>query len=151
MRVDPPGLTVRTLAGSMSALGVAAHYVSRHPPFDAFPAASLMRTLSGQIERQHYRVALDGQRVVGYLGWALYGRASAERFAATGKPPADSNEAQPEVVWILTAVVTRPEALLALYRAVRAQYPGLRLMAMRHKAGGRRVVYRRVLRSTGDT
>jgi len=145
MAVDRADLTVRTLDSPMTALGVAAHFVARHPPFDTFPAGALMRTLSGQVERRHYRLALEGRRVVGYLGWALYQSSEAERFAATGRPPDDSDQAPPDVVWILTAVTARPDTLLVLYRVVRAAYPGLLLMAMRHKPGGRRVVFRRRL------
>lgn len=145
MGTHRPDLSVRTLASPMTALGVAAHFVARHAPFDSFPAGALMRTLSGEIDRGHYRLALEGRRVVGYLGWALYTTATAERFAATGRPPLDADEPGASVVWVLTAVSARPDALLALYRAVRAAHPGLLLMAMRHKPGGRRVVVRRRL------
>lgn len=146
-----PPLTVRLLPGRWPALGVALHFLSRHEPFARFPAAALVRTVSGQVERGHYRVATVGDRVVGYLGWALYDAAVAERFAATMQPPDDRLAQGRDVVWILTAASHGADALLPMYRAVRALYPGLRLMGVRHKAGGRRVVFdRRLADQHGD-
>jgi uncharacterized RDD family membrane protein YckC len=49
-------------------------------------------------------------------------------------------------VWVLTAAALHPAALLALVRTVRAQHPGMRMMGVRHKAGGKRVVFDRAAR-----
>lgn len=136
-------LVVRTLAGRWPPLGVALHFLARREPFARFPSSALVRTVWGEIERGHYRFALSGDRVVGYLGWALYDAADARAFAAGGPPPGDDKAQGRDVVWILTAA--GDEALLPMYRALRALYPGRRLMGVRHKPGGRRVVYDRLL------
>ena len=66
---------------AVQALGVAAHFVAKFDTFGRFPAADLVRTLNGQINRGHYLFALDASadpaRVIGYFGWALYDQAVA--------------------------------------------------------------------------
>lgn len=125
------------------ALGLAAHFVAKREPFSRFPASDLIRTVSGQIHRGHYLFALDTStdpaRVVGYFGWALYDHAVAEQFAATGIPPADEMPTEGEVVWVLTAVAESRGAFIALGKGMRALYPTHRVMAIRHKADGKRV------------
>jgi hypothetical protein len=119
------------------ALGAAAHFVARHEPFGSFLAAELVRTLSGQVHRGHYLFALDVSakpaRVVGYFGWQLYSDVEAERFAATGSPPADESTVDGNVVWILTAVADSRPAFFALVKAARSFYPAHRVMGIRHK------------------
>lgn len=136
-------LTVRRLPGRWTSLGIATHFVARLEPFASFRSADLVRTLDAQIEREHSLFALDGARVVGYLGWALYDAAVAEQFARTGAPPPNALAHGSEVAWILTAAAVHPSALKAMAQALRDQYPGMRLMGVRHKPGGRRVVFNR--------
>jgi hypothetical protein len=134
---------IATLTPAQLALGAALHYVGRHPPFSAFRAQDLIQTVAGEIERGHYRFALDGARVVGYVGWALYDNDLADRCAAGGHPPPPPSAAQGrDVVWILTAASSSPAAFLALVKAVRALHPRLRLMGVRHKPD-RRVLFDR--------
>jgi hemolysin-activating ACP:hemolysin acyltransferase len=136
-------ITVQKMATPWTALGLAAHFVARHDTFGRFPAADLIRTLSAQIHRGHYLFALDVStdpaRVLGYIGWALYDDAQAERFAATGVPPAQERADGGTVVWIMTAAADSREAFFALAKAGRALYPTHRIMGIRHKANGRRV------------
>lgn len=143
-------MEVRTLPGRLVALGAAAHFVSRHEPFASFPSSSLIRTLSSQVDRGHYRFAIEGQRVVGYIGWALYDEADAQAFERTGQSPPDERALGADVVWILTAAVSGAEALLPMYKALRALYPGRRLMGIRHKGGGRRMIFDRMLQKASD-
>jgi hemolysin-activating ACP:hemolysin acyltransferase len=135
---------VKKIPGPWLALGLAARFVAKREPFSRFPAGDLIRTLNGQIQRGHYLFALDTSadpaRVVGYLGWALYDNAVAERFAATGVPPSDELATGADVVWILTAVAEDRGAFSALSKHARALYPTHRVMAIRHKSGGKRVV-----------
>lgn len=138
-------VTVRKMPNTWMALGLAAHFVAGNETFGGFPASELIRTLEGQIRRGHYLFALDTStdpgRVVGYFGWALYDDAEAERFAASGAPPARERADGGSVLWILTAAATSRAAFFALVRATRALYPTHRVMAVRHKTGGRRIVF----------
>ena len=132
---------VKKLPGPWLALGLAAHFVAKHDTFGRFPAADLIRTLSGQINRGHYLFALDVStkpaRVLGYFGWTLYDDAAAEQFAATGVPPANERSEGGDVLWILTAAADTRAAFFALVKAARALYPDHRVMAVRHKQGKR--------------
>jgi len=139
-------ITVRKMSGQWLALGLAAHFLARRAPFANFRSGDLIRTLSTQIHRGHYLFALDGSgkdaeaRVVGYFGWALYDHEAAERFAATGKPPAEELLEGGEVAWVLTSAAVDRDGFFALAKAGRALYPDHRIMGIRHK-DGKRVVF----------
>jgi hypothetical protein len=137
------GLVVKKVRDPWLALGLAAHFVAKREPFSRFPAGELIRTLGAQAQRGHYLFALDASanpaRVIGYFGWALYEHELAERFAATGAPPPDELAGSGDVVWMLTAVAEDRRAFFALAKGTRALYPNHRLMAVRHKAGGRTI------------
>jgi hypothetical protein len=140
-------ISVKKIDGHWLALGLAAHFLARRAPFANFHSGDLIRTLSAQIQRGHYLFALDGAagnseaRVVGYLGWALYDHETADRFRATGKPPAEELADGGDVAWVLTSAAVDRTAFFALARAGRALYPHHRIMGIRHKAGGKRVVF----------
>ncbi|MDX2155022.1 MAG: toxin-activating lysine-acyltransferase [Hyphomicrobiaceae bacterium] len=137
-------LNVRTLPDPWMALGIALHFVARREPFSRFPAGELVRTLAGQVHRGHYLLAFDTSsnpaKVVGYCGWALYDNAQADRLVTSSEPLPDGLASGGDVVWMLTAVVEDRAAFHELRRRTRTLYPGHRLMAIRHKAGGRRIV-----------
>ena len=138
-------ITVKKIPGPWLALGLASNFIAKRKPFGSFPASDLIRTLSGQIQREHYLFALDTStdpaRVVGYFGWALYDHTVAERFATTSIPPADELSNGNDVVWILTAVAENRRAFFTLVKGMRTLYPSYRMMAVRHKANGRRVIF----------
>lgn len=136
---------IQTLPGRFQALGVALHFLARRPPFAGFTADQLVRTVDAQLVRGHARFAVEGKRVVGFLGWALYDREDALGFARTGVPPDDAKAMGRDVVWVLTAAATGPRVLLALIEELRRLYPGRRVMGVRHKPRGRRVVFDRIL------
>ena len=140
-------LTLRPLTGRFGRLGVALHFVARIAPFANFRSTELVATLDAQIQREHCLFALDGERVVGYLGWALYDAAVAERFARGGPAPAIALAHGADVAWILTAVSLNHAALLQLVRALRERYPTLRVMGIRYKGNGRRIVFDRAPRA----
>lgn len=144
-------IKVVTLSHPGQALGSALHYVARREPFASFRAADLVATLSGEIDRGHYRFAIDGARVLGYLGWALYDAPVAARCAAGGHPPPPPQLAHgADVLWVLTAVSSTPAAFIAMVRAVRRAHPQLRWMGVRHKAGRRFVFDRQPLQLAAD-
>jgi hypothetical protein len=139
-------IEIRRIAGRWTALGPALHFVARHEPFARFPAAALVRTLSGQIERGHCLFAVEAPNLVGFMGWAHYDAAVAERFARTGAPPPDELARGRDVLWILTAAASTPAALAALVRAVRAEHEGWRAMGIRHRPDGKRVLFDQPIR-----
>lgn len=145
-RTPAAALTLRPLSGRWGRLGVALHFVARLAPFANFRSTELVATLDAQIQREHCLFALRGERVVGYLGWALYDAAVAERFARGGAAPANALAHGSDVAWILTAASVDGAALMALVRALRARYPAMRVMGIRHKGAGRRVVFDRAPR-----
>jgi hemolysin-activating ACP:hemolysin acyltransferase len=138
-------MIVKKIPSPWLALGLAAHFVAKHDPFGRFPAVDLIRTLSGQVHRGQYLFALDDStkpaRVLGYLGWALYDDAEAERFAATGVPPAEERADGGSVVWITTAAADSRTAFFALVKAARALYSTHRVMAIRSKPSGKKVTF----------
>jgi hemolysin-activating ACP:hemolysin acyltransferase len=134
-------LTVRRLGSRMAALGAAAQFVALRQPFAAFPAQHLIATLHGQIAREHYLFALDGQAVRAYLGWAMFDEAVAERVLRTGQAPTLGEAASGDILWILTAAATDRAALLSCVNALRAQRPGGRVMGVRHRTNGRAAVF----------
>ncbi len=140
-------ISVKKISGQWLALGLAANFLARRAPFADFRSSDLIRTLSAQIHRGHYLFALDeaagdGQaRVLGYLGWALYDHEAADRFRATGKPPTEELMDGGDVAWVLTSAAVDRVTFFALARAGRALYPHHRIMGIRHKAGGKRVVF----------
>lgn len=142
-------LTVGSLAGHWNRLGIALHFVGRVEPFASFRSVDLVNTLNAQIEREHCLFALEGRRVVGYLGWACYDAAVAEPFAHGGGPPPNTLAQGHDVAWILTAAAIQQSALMPMVRALRARFPGMRVMGVRHKPqarGTRRVVFDRAPR-----
>jgi hypothetical protein len=138
-------LQVRTIPDRWRALGLAANFVAKHEPFSRFPGGDLIRTLHAQVQRGHYLFALDTSndpaRVMGYFGWSLYHHAAAERFAATGVPPAEELASGGDVAWLVTSVADSRGAFFALAKAARALYPTHRIMGIRHKRDGRRITF----------
>jgi hypothetical protein len=92
-------------------------------------------------------MAFDGGRLVGFLGWDLYGADAAERFAATLRPPPRGEEGGEDVVWLLIAAAEQRRALTLMLEAGRQLHPGRRVMGVRHKPGGRPVVFRATIRA----
>lgn len=129
-------LEIRRPGSAMAALGAAAHFLARRPPFASFTAGLLIDTLHGQIRRGHYLFAMEGQRVRAYLGWALLEAAVAERLAASGQAPRPEECEGTEVVWLLTVAAADAAALRAGLQAGRALHPGWRLMGVRRRPDG---------------
>lgn len=133
-------LRVQQLANPLAALGAALHFLARRSPFAGFRAEVLVATVHGQIHRGHYRVALEGQRMRGYIGWAMLDTAVAERVARGGPLPTEAEADCGEVVWLLTVAATDRPALLALLSAGRALHPGRRVMGVRRRPNGHAVL-----------
>ncbi|MBX9699348.1 MAG: toxin-activating lysine-acyltransferase [Acetobacteraceae bacterium] len=138
--IPPTPPRVQQLANPMAALGAALHFLARRTPFAGFRAEVLTATVHGQIRRGHYRVALEGQRMRGYIGWAMLDTAVAERVVRGGPLPTEAEAEGGEVVWLLTVATTDRPALLALLAAGRALHPGRRVMGVRRRPNGHAVL-----------
>ena len=142
----PPGLVVTRMKDNQAALGVALHFLGRRKPFAGFRAGELVATIARQVDTRRYMMAFDSGRLVGFLGWDLFGAEAAERFAATMRPPRRGEEGGEDVVWLLIAAAEQRRALMLMLEAGRRLYPGRRVMGVRHKPGGRPVVFRAAIR-----
>lgn len=134
-------LRVRIIDQPYLALGIAVHFLARRDPFSGFRFSELVHTVDGQVRRKHALFAFDGDRVVGYLGWALCTEAQAQEFARTGRAPVSFNGDEGEIVWLLTTAAITPSALKAMIAVGKSLNVGRRVMGVRHKGHGRPVVF----------
>jgi hemolysin-activating ACP:hemolysin acyltransferase len=130
-------ITIRRLDNRLAALGAALRLVAQRPPFATFPAAALARTLQGQIDRGHYLLGLDGQKLGAYLGWAMLSAGVAERLLRYGDAPHESECASGDILWLLTVAAADTAVLRAALAAGRRLHPGGRVVAVRRRADGR--------------
>jgi hemolysin-activating ACP:hemolysin acyltransferase len=84
---DTPPPTVRTFQNRAMALGLAVEYLMKKPAFAKLPFGHWSRVLTGQIRRGHYVFVIQGNKVVGFGGWAAASEAEAEAWLA-GQPNA---------------------------------------------------------------
>lgn len=142
-----PRLELRELASRSATIGTALQFLARRAPFRGFSAGTLVPTVAGQVTRGHYLLALEGRRVAGYLGWAMYDREDALAFARTGTAPPEDRCQGRDVVWLLTLAATERAAMDLMLAEGRRRYAGLRVMGVRHKPGGRAVVFDQPIRN----
>ncbi|MBK7675092.1 MAG: toxin-activating lysine-acyltransferase [Candidatus Accumulibacter sp.] len=74
-----PLRAVRTRDGRQ-ALGMAVSYLMTDPVYARLPFGQWSRVLVGQINRGHYLFAMEGEKVVGFVGWALTTKEKAEAW-----------------------------------------------------------------------
>jgi hemolysin-activating ACP:hemolysin acyltransferase len=74
-----PALRIFKPSNGATALGLAVSHLMTKPAFAKLQFGDWSRILVGQINRGHYCFAVDaGNRVVGFMGWALATREHAE-------------------------------------------------------------------------
>jgi hypothetical protein len=59
------------LHGSYEAFGVVFDYLSRRDPFTRFEVGHFSSIIRQQLQKGHHLVAMEGQTVVGYIGWLI--------------------------------------------------------------------------------
>jgi hemolysin-activating ACP:hemolysin acyltransferase len=84
---DTPPPKVRTFQNRAMALGLAVEYLMKKPAFAKLPFGHWSRVLTGQIRRGHYVFVIQGNKVVGFGGWAAATETEAEAWLA-GQPNA---------------------------------------------------------------
>jgi hemolysin-activating ACP:hemolysin acyltransferase len=70
-RIDTARIRLLTGINPAQALGFAVSYLMTKPAFACLPFGHWSRVLVGQINRGHYLIASDDERIVGFTGWAL--------------------------------------------------------------------------------
>ena len=139
-------LTIREIDNPYIGLGIAAHFLARRTPFSGFRFGDLVQTLDVQLRRHHARFAFEGERVVGYIGWALYDTEDAQHFARTGQPPPLDRPDGADVLWVLTVAAVAPQVAKTLTGTVLNLNVGKRVMGVRYKPSGKRVVFDQPIR-----
>lgn len=76
-----------TIDDPNAALGVAVRLFAADEKFNRQSFGHWANVLIAQIQRSHYRVVLEGNRVVGFLGWCLTEEVHADHWLAGGDLP----------------------------------------------------------------
>jgi hemolysin-activating ACP:hemolysin acyltransferase len=84
---DAVPFQLRTFENRAMALGLAVEYLMKKPAFAKLPFGHWSRVLTGQIKRGHYVLVLQGNKVVGFGGWAAATEGEAEAWLS-GQPNA---------------------------------------------------------------
>lgn len=129
-----------------AALAAACHFLARRKPFDTWGFGMMTLSLDTQIKQKTYLFAIDEVKVVGYLGWVMLDAARAEAFAREDRTPRFDETGGEDVAWILVAAAASRQALKLMLDAAARRYPGKRVMGVRYKPGGTRVVFNSVNR-----
>jgi len=79
---DTGALRVHRPDNPFMALGVAVNHLMTKPAFARQPFGTWARILVGQINREHYVFAMEGAKVVGFLGWAFAPKEKADAWLA---------------------------------------------------------------------
>ena len=101
------------------ALGMAVNYLMTDPVFARLPFGQWSRVLVGQVNRSHHLFAVEGGRVVGFVGWALTTRDRAEAWVSRSRDISSADSASGEMVLINAWKADTPAVNRFLVRAFR--------------------------------
>lgn len=135
MPEDSEGLTEQAAPSAMRlfrpespvvALGLAVNHLMARPAFARLRFGDWSRILVGQINRKHYHFIVDGNdQVVGFLGWALTSRETAEAWVEkrVGFSDADARDGDCIVfnAWSAASANVNPFLLQAARQAVQGR------------------------------
>lgn len=109
---------VRTRDGRQ-ALGMAVNYLMTDPVFARLPFGQWSRVLVGQINRGHYLFAMEGEKVVGFVGWALTTKEKAEAWLTENRDIGFADSMAGEIVLLNVWKADGDAANRVLVEAVR--------------------------------
>lgn len=101
------------------ALGMAVSYFMTDPVFGRLAFGQWSRVLVGQINRGHYLFAMEGEKVVGFVGWALTTKEKAEAWLTENRDVGFADAMAGEIVLINGWKASAPAAHRFLVDAVR--------------------------------
>lgn len=98
----PAAATLRAVRprDGRQALGMAVSYLMTDPVFARLPFGQWSRVLVGQINRGHCLFALEGEKVVGFVGWALTTKEKAEAWLTENRDVGFADSLAGEIVLI---------------------------------------------------
>ena len=115
------------LHGSFEAFGVVFDYLSRTDPFTRFQVGHFSSIVRQQLKTGYHLVAMDGQTVVGYVGWILTTKEIGDGWQKTQGKLIPVAEGRADSA-ALTIVASRDRSiLLRLIRGARTLNPGKRV------------------------
>lgn len=106
------------------ALGMAVSYLMTDPVFARLPFGQWSRVLVGQINRGHYLFAIEGEKVVGFVGWALTTKDKAEAWLTENRDVGFADSMAGDVVLINAWKASGDAANRFLVEAVRGVIRG---------------------------
>ena len=106
------------------AFHAAVQLLRRVEPFLHYPFGDLSATLLSQLRRRHYALTVQGERVVGYAGWALCDRDMARDWVEDRRVPTTAETLAGSTVVIMTFCALIRPAVFVQLRHIRELYPG---------------------------
>lgn len=120
------------------ALGRAVDLLRRVQPFASYEFGKFANVLMGQIKRQHYVFALEQDRAVGYVGWALCNEKAAQAWI-TGQEVPGFSQCLSGDSWVgITFYAESTSVCRFQARWCREKYPGLKVFGIRDYGKRRR-------------
>ena len=101
------------------ALGMAVSYLMTDPVFARLPFGQWSRVLVGQVNRGHFLFAIEGTKVVGFVGWALTTKDKAEAWLTGNRDLEFADSRAGEIVLINAWKASSPAANRLLLESVR--------------------------------
>jgi hypothetical protein len=133
---DKP-VVCRRFGRPLVAFGAAVDLLRMHKPFSEAKFGTYAAVLRGQIARQHYVFAVQGERAVGYAGWALCSEEIARAWTERRYTPAYA-ECLAGDSWVgLTYYARSRQITFALMGHIKKRYPGYRIFGLRRYEDGR--------------
>lgn len=118
-------------------LGLVVDYVSDKEPFASYRVRPLIRVLRKQLSQQYNLAALDGEKLVGYLGWAICTEASAEAWLNASGPLVHSAPDDVAVAVLTSVISDSKDATRRMIRGARELNKGrVVYFARDYEAGG---------------
>lgn len=128
-----PAATLRAVRprDGRHALGMAVSYLMTDPVFARLPFGQWSRVLVGQINRGHCLFALEGEKVVGFVGWALTTKDKAEAWLTENRDIGFAESLAGEIVLLNVWKANTPEAHRFLVHVLRPIVQGKEMIYSR--------------------
>lgn len=114
------------------AFSLIANFVAEREPFASGPFGPLVRTVAGCVRRAHYVLAVDENRLVGVLCWAVTSRSVAEAWVSAGDSPPEDAVRDGDTVVVLIGSAETDSVVRAGFKRLAQEYPGRLYVLRRH-------------------